>query len=935
MLDDYILQCDAVIHLSGDMTGALAQAPSLAVMRSRYPDLGEKLPPLAPFLRSGAPALPYTQWEAWLGLYHGKRVIICVPEDGAPRDASYELVPEQRDAQQAHLRRLAEGERYPGFHFANPDRLAVEVLRSGVFNILLAAGLARRVIHLPYPSLGGLFKGREAMLDQLRTSLASAPATGASAIVGKALHGLGGIGKTRLAVEYGWRHADDYTGVLLVGADSPEALQRNLAALCSPAVLDLPEHQVAEEAAQVSAALAWLHLNHGWLLIADNADTEAAAQAVEALLPRLTGGHVLITSRLSNWSGAIEALPLEVLQEADAVEFLLARTDARRRKQADDAAQARILAGELGGLALALEQAGAYIAQRRLTLADYLAAWRGQQDKVLAWYEARLMQYPRSVAVTWQTSFDQLDEPARRLLLRLAWLAADPIPESLLKVPARGAAPGDDVYAALAALESYSLVTRASTEPSFTAHRLVQAVTRSSAGVPALTEALGWINDAFVGNPSDVRTWPMLDPLLPHAQAVASYADKAGIATPTGRLLNQSAVLLHGKALHGKAEPLMRRALVIDEDTFGAEHPKVATQLNNLAQLLEATNRLAEAEPLMRRALAIDESSFGAQHPYVARDLTNLAQLLQATNRLAEAESFMRRALVIDENSFGAEHPDIARDLNNLAALLQATNRLAEAEPLMRRALAIDGKSFGAEHPDVARDLNNLAALLYATDRLVEAEPLMRRALAINEKSLGAEHPRVAIDLNNLAQLLKATKRLTEAEPLMRRALAIDENSFGAEHPYVAIRLNNLAGLLQDTKRLAEAEPPLRRALAIDETSFGTEHPDVARDLNNLAALLQATGRLVEAEPLMRRALSITEKSFGAEHSKVAIHLNNLAQLLQATNRLAEAEPLMRRAVDIFVSSLGADHPNSQTVMRNYAKLRAELADGEQVFPEN
>ena len=104
----------------------------------------------------------------------------------------------------------------------------------------------------------------------------------------------------------------------------------------------------------------------------------------------------------------------------------------------------------------------------------------------------------------------------------------------------------------------------------------------------------------------------------------------------------------------------------------------------------------------MRRALAIDEASFGPDHPNVAIDLNNLAQLLQATNRLAEAEPLMRRALAIDEASFGPDHPNVAIRLNNLAQLLQATNRLAEAEPLMRRALAIDEASFGPDHPNVA-----------------------------------------------------------------------------------------------------------------------------------------------------------------------------------------------------------------------------------------
>ena len=408
------------------------------------------------------------------------------------------------------------------------------------------------------------------------------------------------------------------------------------------------------------------------------------------------------------------------------------------------------------------------------------------------------------------------------------------------------------------------------------------------------------------------------------------YAEAMKTRGPDGpayaAALNNLATLLQATNRLTEAEPLMRRALAIDEKSFGPEHPNVAIRLNNLAQLLQATNRLAEAEPLMRRALAIDEKSFGPEHPNVARDLNNLAQLLQDTNRLAEAEPLMRRALAIDEKSFGPEHPNVARDLNNLAQLLQDTNRLAEAEPLMRHALAIDEKSFGPGHPNVARDLNNLAQLLQDTNRLAEAEPLMRRALAIDEESFGPEHPNVATRLNNLTALL-ATNRPSEAEPLMRRALAIDEKSVGPEHPKMATRINNLAQLLQATNRLAEAEPLMRRALAIDEKSFGPEHPNVAIRLNNLAVLLKATNRPSEAEPLMRRALAINEKSFGPEHPNVAIRLNNLAVLLQATNRLAEAEPLMRRALAIYEKSLGAEHPNVVIGLNNLAVLRAELRD--------
>ena len=666
---------------------------------------------------------------------------------------------------------------------------------------------SRKPVSLPYPSLGNLFRGREEALHELEESLRRAGEGEATAIVGKALHGLGGVGKTRLAVEYAWRHLADHSAVLFVPADTPESLLRNVAALSDPLVLDLPEHQAAEEETRVVAVLRWLRGHPGWLLILDNVDSREAARAAEELLRRLSGGQVLLTSRLSEWGPHVEAHELGLLSEEEATGLLLARTEPRRRKTPNDEAHARTLAGELGYLALALEQAAAYMRHHRLTFAGYLEAWQVQRDKVLEWYDEGDSSYGRSVAVTWQTSVDQLPAPARRLLERLAWLAPYPIPESLLDTEVPGAEPFD-ARDALAELDAYSLVTRAGETPIFTVHRLVQDVTRRSqqgdSAPEALVEALAWLEAGFVGNPQDVRAWSTLAPLALHVQTAVRHGDEASIAQPTSGLMDRLGRLLQNEARLGEAEPLMRRALAIDEASFGPDHPTVATDLNNLATLLQATNRLGEAEPLMRRALAIDEASFGPDHPTVAIDLNNLAQLLQATNRLGEAEPLMRRALAIDEASFGPDHPTVARDLNNLATLLQATNRLGEAEPLMRRALAIDEASFGPDHPKVAIRLNNLAQLLQDTNRLGEAEPLMRRALAVDEASFGPDHPTVARDLNNLATLLWATNRLGEAEPLMRRSLEIFiefTRRTGHQHPHLEVVSGNYSQLLREQGR--------------------------------------------------------------------------------------------------------------------------------------
>ena len=779
------------------------------------------------------------------------------------------------------------------------------------------------VSNLPYVSLKTLFKGRDEFLDTLHKALETKEV---------AIHGMGGVGKTRAAIEYALRHQREFTALLFVSADSPEDLQRSLAQLCGPHVLNLPEREATDQNAQYIAVLRWLAMNPGWLLILDNADSMAAAGAVEAMLKHFGNGRAIITTRLADWSGQIAALELDLLNEDAATEFLLERTADRRVGFVDDSAKARDLARLLGGLALALEQAAAYIREQRLSFVDYIQRWQSVPADAIEWHDAVKMQYPKSLAVTYEASVVQLSSGAQELFTILAWLAPDSIPFSTLE----SLKISGDTRACCMDLERFHLVRFREDGKSFAVHRLVQEITRQKqrhlSPPPALSMAAKWIDELFIGEPTDVRSWPVLEPLVSHAHSVANFADGHDIADPTARLMNQIGIYFHTRALHGVAEPLLRRALHMDEAAFGPQHPTVAIRLNNLAQLLQATNRLAEAEPLLRRALDIFENTFGSQHPNVAVQLNNLAQLLQATNRLAEVEPLMRRALDMAEAAFGPQHPTVAIRLNNLAQLLQATNRLAEAEPLFLRVIAILENKGGEPLPNFAGALNNLATLLQATNRLAEAEPLMRRALDIDQAAFGPQHPTVAIDLNNLATLLKATNRLAEAEPLMRRALDIDEASLGPQHPTVATRLNNLAQLLQATNRLAEAEPLVRRALAMDEAAFGPKHPTVANRLNNLAQLLKATNRLTEAEPLMRRTLAIDEASLGPQHPTVATRLNNLARLLQDTNRLAEAEPLMSSALEILVNfsrDTGYAHPHLQLVTKNYGNLLVEMGDSE------
>ena len=271
----------------------------------------------------------------------------------------------------------------------------------------------------------------------------------------------------------------------------------------------------------------------------------------------------------------------------------------------------------------------------------------------------------------------------------------------------------------MAELEDLALAHRHADGTAFTLPRLLQETARQQQAhlkpPPALTTALEWVNETFPYDSDEVHFWPIAEPLAPHAQSIALHAADRALSSPTALLLNQVALFYEAKGQHTNAEPLIRRALAMDEASLGLNHPHVAIRLSNLASLLQDTDRLAEAEPLMRRALAICESSFGPEHSNVAIRLNNLAQLLQATQRMDEAESLMRRALAMDEASFGPEHPDVAIRLNNLAQLLQDTDRLSEAEPLMRRAAVIlitFTKETKHPHSSLNTFMNNYGSLL-------------------------------------------------------------------------------------------------------------------------------------------------------------------------------------------------------------------------------
>ena len=629
---------------------------------------------------------------------------------------------------------------------------------------------------VPYPR-NPFFTGREKILEDLRAALETRGRA--------ALSGLGGVGKTQTATEYAYRHRKEYQSVFWVRAELRDTLLPSFVAIAT--ALHLPESAAQKQEEAVGAAQRWLEANPGWLLVLDNADDLALARE---FIPRDTQGHILLTTRAQATLVIAERVEIQKMEAEEGALFLLRRAGIIPRDALLSAAfegdrqLAEQISRELGGLALALDQAGAFIEETPSSLAEYLEFYRSERSKLLA-ERGGLGDQP-SVSVTFSLAFKKVAEASAAAadLIRLcAFLAPDAIPEEIFRED--GAELGEnlatintpvDFAQVIREAGRHSLIDRNPPSKTLDIHRLVQAVVRDGmekAEQRQLAErAVRAVGRVFPG--VEFSSWPRCERVLPHAQACAGLVDEFGFEfAEAGLLLNETGSYLHERARYVEAEPLHRRALRIWEKALGPEHPDVATSLDNLAALYYAQGKYAEAVPLCRRALGIKEKALGPEHPDVANCLNNLAELYDAQGKCAKAEPLHQRALGIREKALGPEHPAVALSLNNLAELYDAQGKYVEAEPLYQRALRICEKALGPEHPDVATSLDNLANLYYAQGKYAEAEPLYQRALGIREKALGPEHPNVATVLENYAVLLRQTGRESHATEMEARAKAI------------------------------------------------------------------------------------------------------------------------------------------------------------------
>ena len=809
------------------------------------------------------------------------------------------------------------------------------------------------------------FTGRAAGLEQLRDKLMSG---GRAVVTAQALYGLGGVGKTQVALEYAYRFMADYDLAWWVPAERTDQIVSSLADLAGRLGISVSEN-VTEAAKAVLESLRRGRLSARWLLIFDNAEDP---KELEPFLP-VGGGHVLITSRNQTWSHLAEPLEIDVFQRQESITHLLLHVPNLDEADADRVAAA------LGDLPLAIEQAGAWLEQTGMQAEDYLEQVQAHASRVLAMGE--VANYPQSVITAWNMSIDRLrgrSPAAARLLQLCAFFSSGPISMILLYSDEmiNALLPYDDSLTeklvlgrVIREISRLALIKVDQGNNSIQIHRLVQAVIRSQMTEEEQDAACHEIHEILVGarprrgETDDPVNWERYDIIWPHLEP--SRADEC-TKENTRQLLTDHVRFLWKRGEYEVGLKLARNLETRWEQQLGPDHRQTLYLRFHIANLLRSQGKFGEARDIDAHVLDKQREVLPPDHPHTLMTAGSLAADLRALGEFQLALERDQQTFERFKDQFGADHPRTLAVANNLAVSLRLVGdcfraREIDQETLDRRRLVL-----GANHPDslcseayLARDIREAGLfsesvnMLRQTlgkcqqvlgddlpDTLRTAKSLavslrksgaQREAFRLTEETYnrylaryGKDEPDVLACALNLACDHSALNNKTRARQLVESVREAYRQSLGESHPYTLVAANNLVTYLRGTGAVEEARALAEETFASMTVSLGEDHPFTLSCAINLANCLGDLGELAAAEQVERRALPRLRHRLGPGHPDTLVCEANLAVTLHLADREGEARELRDRVLAEMDRVLGENHPNG-TLLREWDRNNRDL----------
>ncbi|HEY1619824.1 MAG TPA: tetratricopeptide repeat protein [Streptosporangiaceae bacterium] len=652
------------------------------------------------------------------------------------------------------------------------------------------AGMAVRL-----PPRPGPLAGREELLAELDGRLA--PAGRAGPRVG-VLCGLGGAGKTSVAVEYAYRCLAEAETCWLLQAEDPGVLAAEFAVLAA----QLGAREAGDGRDPVAAVHGVLaRAQGGWLLVFDNVPDQAG---IERFLPPAGDGRVVVTTQSQHWPAG-QALDVPVLEVEVAAAFLVSRAGS-----GGDLGAARELAGELGGLPLALEQAAAYMQATGMPLGWYLPLFRARQADLLA--RGEVAGHRQHTAATLGLALARLgsDAPAAAGLLRLlAFLAPEPAPLGLLLAgvgarqqlpagPDAGIGPllGDPVAAgdAVAALRRYSLAALAG-DGQVQVHRLVQAVTRAQLAPEQAGQwrqaAAAVVAAAVPANPSMMTAWPACSALLPHAQAALDPASDG---------MFQIAWSIGHSGSYQAARDLFVRIADARRDSqdYGPGHPETLSALSSHAWSAGAAGEKAAARDQFAALLPEWERVSGPGHPHTLDTRAALARWTGEAGDAAAARDQFAALLPACERILGASHPSTLEARASHARWTGEAGDAAAARHQFAALLPEWERASGPGHPDTVEARAALARWTGEAGDAASARDQCAALVGDRVRLCGPDHPSTLGARADLARWTGEAGEAAAARDQYAAVLGDWERLFGPER---AGTLQARAGLARWTRK--------------------------------------------------------------------------------------------------------------------------------------
>jgi MinD-like ATPase involved in chromosome partitioning or flagellar assembly len=815
------------------------------------------------------------------------------------------------------------------------------------------------------PTRNAAFTGRNAVLERLRDQLAD---SSKAVVLPQALHGLGGVGKTQVALEYAHRYMSDYDLVWWMSAEQPE--------LVNPAFAQLAEHlgfrvgdSVTEAAQAAREALRRGTPYAHWLLIFDNADDP---QELEPFLPG-GPGHVLVTSRNLAWSRMADPLEIDVFARRESVDHLQRRVPQLVVEDADMVAEA------LGDLPLAIEQAGGWLEETGMSAATYVELLRRQPTSVLELNQPAY--YPKPVAQTWRLSFDRLrthSPAAARLLQLCAHFAPEPISLSLLYSDEmiRALIPLDDrlkekimLGQLIREITRYALAKVDQGNNSIQMHRLIRTVIRAQLTAEQQEEAFHVVHRVLVGarprhgGTDDPDNWARYDLIWPHLGP--SQADECG-AEETRQLLIERVRYLYIRGQYDYALDFGRNLENGWQARLGRDDRQTLHLRFQLANVLRSQGRYAEARVVDSEVYARQREVLSDSHPHALQTAGGLAGDLRGLGEFHEAMAMDRITYERFRELFGEDHPSTLSAANNLAVDLRLVGDCFAARELDRDTLSRRREVLGYDHPytlysaaNLARDMReageytasvellrntygqyldvlgedfvdtlrtakSLAVSLRKTGSLDEAYQLTKSTRERYLRHYVEDSPDALACTLNLACDLSALGEKSAARDLAKNVMQVYERSLSSDHPYILVVANNLSTYLRGSDSLLEAETLARRTLDAFREKLGDSHPFTLSCAINLANCYSDLGQLGAAEALEMETHAMLARVLGAQHPDTLVCEANLAITLNVSGRMEGAVRIQQRVLADLAAVLGENH-FSLAALRRWRRHNRDL----------